>query len=87
MPVNTVSVNNDDAGDNAWYPKESIVRFVLVLFLFPFLLSTAPGWGQTSPAEDGDALITRVRGWVESQKDFLPARLASPGLNEPKKQT
>jgi hypothetical protein len=71
--------------DNARYPKESIVRFVLVLFLFLFLLSTAHGWGQTSPAEDADSLITRVRGCIESKGDFQPARLATPGFNETQK--
>jgi hypothetical protein len=76
--------------DNARYPnarhlKESIVRFVLVLFLFLFLLSPAHGWGQTRPAEDAASLITRVRGCAERKGDFQPARLATPGLNETQK--
>jgi len=76
--------------DNARYPgaryrKESILRSVLVLFLFLFVLSTAHGWGQTIPAEDADALITRVRGCVESKGDFQPARLATAGFSETQK--
>jgi hypothetical protein len=67
-------------------PKESIVRFVPVLFLFfLFLASTAPGWGQTRPAEDAASLITRVRGCVEPKGNFQPARLATPGLKETQK--
>jgi len=83
-PVNAVPLNNARY-PGARYPEQSIVRFVLVLFLFFFLLSPAHGWGQTSSAEDADALITRVRGCVESRGDFQPARLATPGLNETQK--
>jgi hypothetical protein len=63
------------------------VRFVLVLFPFLFLclLSTAHLWGQTSPAENADSLITRVRGCIESKGDFQPARLGTPGFNETQK--
>lgn len=67
--------------DNAWTLKESMVRFVVLLFL----ISTAPGWAQTRPAEDTESLIPRIRGCVEGKGDFQPARLAASGFSETQK--
>jgi hypothetical protein len=69
-----------------WILKESMVRFVVILFLLSnFLLSPARGWAQTSPAEDTGSLIPRIRGCVEGKGDFQPARLSASGFSETQK--
>jgi hypothetical protein len=66
--------------------KESMVRSLLLLFLIgTFLISTARGWAQTSPAEDTGSLIPRIRGCVEGKGNFQPARLAASGFSETQK--